>query len=98
MMRTVTGEDLTRLLDQQQPPCVSIYFPTERTYPDRHQGPVRYGNLVDRAEEALRRKYPAAAAQPLLDRFRALAGDGAFWARDQSEQTGLAVLASPATF
>ena len=65
-MHTVTSADLARLLDQQQAPCVSIYFPTEKTYPDRHQGATRYGNLVDRVEEALRRKYPAGKIQPLL--------------------------------
>ena len=97
-MRMVTREDLSRLLGGQKPPCVSIYFPTQRTYPERHQGPVQYGNLVDRAEEALSRKYPAAEARPLLDRLRGLANDSAFWARDQSEQAGLAILASPETF
>jgi len=96
-MRTVTTEDLSRLLDQQAP-CVSIYFATEKTYPDRHQGRTQYDNLVDRAEEALRRNYPAAAVRPLLDRLRDLTKESAFWTRDQSEQAGLAVLASPASF
>jgi hypothetical protein len=97
-MHTFTNEDLTRLLDRQEPPCVSIYFSTEKTYPERHQGPVRYGNLVDRAEEGMRRKYPTAKVQPLHRRLRALVDDSALWTREQSEQSGLAVLASPTLF
>ena len=94
-MHTVTGNDVTRLLEQQRPPFVSIYFPTEKTYPDRHQGAARYGALVDRVEQALERKYRATERRPLVDRLRALAHDEPLWTHDQSEQAGLAVLASP---
>jgi hypothetical protein len=93
-MRTVTREDLDRLLGERQPPCVSVYLPTEKAFPQRQQQTIRYGNLVDRAEESLRRDYPSAAG-PLLDRLRGLAADSAFWARGAG---GVAVLASPGTF
>jgi len=94
-MKTVTSEDLSRLLGGQQPPCVSIYLPTERAYPERQQEPIRYGNLVDRAEEAQRRKYPTAEGRAVLDRLRTLIDDGTFWRQGPG---GLAVLASPSTF
>lgn len=97
-MRTaVTREDVTRLAGER-PPCVSIYLPTQKTYPDRRQVPIRYGNLVDRAEAVLRQKFPAAEVRPLLDRLRAPAADETFWDHGQQGRAGLAVLASPRTF
>src|SRR4051812_43750815 len=97
-MRTVTSHDVTRLLEQQRPPFVSICFPTEKTYPDRHQGAARYTTLVDRAEQALARKYRATECRPLVDRLRALTHNEPLWTQAQSEQAGLAVLASPLSF
>jgi len=97
-MRTVTSHDVTRLLEQQRPPFVSICFPTEKTYPDRHQGAARYATLVDRAEQALARKYRATECRPLVDRLRALTHNEPLWTQAQSEQAGLAVLASPLSF
>jgi hypothetical protein len=94
-MHMVSSEDLTRLRGAQQPPCVSIYFPTRTTYPERHQDPVHYGRLVNRAAESMRAHYLAAEVRPVLDRLRALADDSAFWIQGHA---GLAILASPATF
>ena len=51
--------------------------------------------MLDQAAEALRQKYPAAQVQPLLDKFRALGDDGAFWTH---RLDGLAILGSPETF
>jgi len=87
--------DLVRLVGEQRSPCVSIYLPMPQAFQERQQGPILYGNLVDRAEELLRGKYPRTAVQPLVDRFRALAGDGAFW---EHRPPGLAVLGTPTTF
>src|SRR5439155_25906107 len=53
-----------------------------------------YRNLLDGAEESLRRKYPAAQVQPLLAPLRDLTDDDAFWTH---RLDGLAVLASPTT-
>jgi hypothetical protein len=94
-MNAVTKGDLTRLMGAQQPPCVSIYLPTEQPYPERQQVPIRYANLVDRAEAALRERYPAAQGRPLLERLRAPINDRAFW---EQGGAGLAVLASPGSF
>jgi hypothetical protein len=94
-MNTATRDDLTRLLAAQQPPCVSIYLPTEQAYPDRQQVPIRYANLVERAEQVLRERYTAAQGRPLLERLRAPTDDRAFW---EQARAGLAVLACPASF
>jgi hypothetical protein len=93
-MRKVTKNDLDRLLEIQQSPCISIYMPTERTYPGRQQGPVRFKNLLDRAESAIQRRYPANNTQPLLTRLRELEADNSFW--DQCRE-GLGILASSTT-
>src|SRR5439155_270690 len=84
-----------RLLSERQRPCVSIYCPTQKTYPKRQQDPVRYRNLVDRAEQMLREKHAAAEVAPILDHLRALADEGTFWIQGHA---GVAILASPATF
>ncbi|MBN9518070.1 hypothetical protein J0H58_06060 [bacterium] len=94
-MHAATKDDLTRLLGEQRTPCVSIYLATQKTYPDRQQVPLRYRDLVDRAEEALRRTHPDAGARPVVDRLRALEEDKAFWNQGRAGQAGLAVLASP---
>ena len=77
-MRPLTQQDLTTLLAEQATPCVSIYMPTERSYPQSQQGPIRYRNLVDRVETSLRHKYPGAQVHAVLDKFRELGNDNAF--------------------
>jgi hypothetical protein len=90
-MATLTTADVRALLTPPNGPCVSIYLPTHRSYPDNQQDTIRYRNLVDAAEQSLRAKYPGRDVRALLERFRTLTGDRAFWnhARD-----GLAVLAA----
>jgi hypothetical protein len=90
-MTPFTTANLRTLLTPPAAPCVSIYLPTHRSYPDNQQDTIRYRNLVDAAEQSLRAKYPGRDVRALLERFRALTGDRAFWnhARD-----GLAVLAA----
>jgi hypothetical protein len=94
-MSTVTTNDLTGLLARHEPPCVSVYLPTARSYPDSQQDPIRYRNLVDRAEIAVRESFPAAAAGGVLQRFRDLQKDDLFW---NHRLGGLAVLGSPDSF
>jgi hypothetical protein len=94
-MRTVTTADLNALLARHDPPCVSIYLPTATSYPDTQQDRIRYRNLVDQAEPQVKEVLSPAQAGPLMQRFRDLAADDAFWAHRRS---GLAVLGSPDAF
>ncbi|HEY8519907.1 MAG TPA: hypothetical protein VIN61_07500 [Gammaproteobacteria bacterium] len=94
-MRPLTTDVLRALLDDAEPPCVSLYQPTIRTHPERQQNAIRYRNLLRSMERSLTDKYPARAVRPLLERFQALAEDNAFWT---SRTEGLAILASPARF
>ena len=45
-MRQFTVKHLDELLFDHKPPCVSLYQPTHRHYPDNQQDPIRYRNLL----------------------------------------------------
>jgi hypothetical protein len=75
-----TTADLRALLAPHQPPCVSLYEPTHRSYPKSSQeDPIRYRNMLHRAEESLRERYPARLIRPLLEKLEAFAADPDFW-------------------
>jgi hypothetical protein len=76
-------------------PCLSLYQPTHRSFPDNRQDPIRFRNLVRTLDEQLRRLHPAADAQALLAPFRKLADDHDFW---NHAQDALAVLGAPGLF
>ena len=82
---------LSELLQAQEPPCLSLYQPTHRHYPENQQDPIRFGNLVKGLERSLGQKYPAREIQALLQPFRSLAEDEEFWNRTLD---GLAVLSA----
>lgn len=67
------------LPDHHGPPCLSLYQPTHRNYPDNEQDPIRFGNLVKRLESSLARKYASREVAEVLEPFRALAEDDDFW-------------------
>src|SRR6476646_10085513 len=70
VMRLPVRTDLATLLAGRQPPCVSLYLATDRSYPAEQQGPIRYKNAITAAEEMLRQQYPGHQVNDLLDRFR----------------------------
>lgn len=80
------------ILDENKGPCLSLYQPTHRAFPDRQQDPIRFRNLVKTLAESLRKKYPQGEVNSLLAPFHALAEDSGFWNRNFD---GLAVLGSP---
>ena len=87
-----TAADLRALLAPHEPPCVSLYEPTHRSYPASSQeDPVRYRNLLHRAEESLRERYPARLVRPVVEKLERFAGDTDFWIEAVS---GLAVFGS----
>lgn len=81
--------NFTELLEERDPPCLSLYQPTHRHHPDNQQDATRYTNLVKTLESSLREQYPAHAIASILERFRALASDRDFW---NHAADGLAVL------
>jgi hypothetical protein len=82
-------------LDEGQAPCLSLYQPTHRTYPDNEQDPIRFGNLVKQLEESLHKEYSEEEAEHLLKPFHDLAADTAFW---NCALDGLAVLSDRTRF
>jgi hypothetical protein len=89
-----TQNDLEQILEVRESPCVSIYMPTERPFPDSKQSAVRYRNLVDQVDSSLRGKLPAMELQKLLTRLRE-PDEPLGWSHREG---GLAVFASSSTF
>ncbi|MDQ3117488.1 MAG: hypothetical protein M3Q86_12920 [Verrucomicrobiota bacterium] len=80
---------------QEPPPCLSLYQSTHRRHPENQQDPIRFRNLVEELEASLRREYPTAAADQMLEPFHALAADAEFW---NHTPDGLAVLSARGFF
>jgi hypothetical protein len=78
-MQPPTTAHVRELLSEHEPPCLSLYQPTHRTYPENQQDPIRFRNLLKAIEGSLRQKYPKREVWSLLDRFEVLAEDGDFW-------------------
>lgn len=87
--------DYAELLKPQQPPCLSLYQPTHRSFPDNQQDSIRFKNLLNTLEESLAREHPPRERESLLAPLRPLVDDRDFW---QHTLEGLAVLRSPELF
>ena len=92
-MALFAAADLPPLLAPQDGPCVSIYLPTNRHYPDLQQDHIRFRDLLGRADAALRQLMTPAQAGAFLDRVRQPTLDDVFWTH---RTNGLAVLATEA--
>ena len=66
-MQLLTDELPIELPTSHDAPCLSLYQPTHRHYPDNQQDPIRFRNLVKTLEQSLRQKYPKREAQSLLE-------------------------------
>src|SRR6185312_11772059 len=56
-MHSLANDYAAGLLTSHDPPCLSLYQPTHRHYPDNSQDPIRYRNLIKSMEESLQQKY-----------------------------------------
>ena len=86
---------LAPLLGDHAAPCLSLYQPTYRAFPESQQNPVQYRNLLRELRTALEQKRGDADAGKLLEPFERLAGDDEFWAHPQD---GIAVFGAPGFF
>ncbi len=86
---TPTTEQLTDLFMERSGPCVSIYMPTGRGFPDNRENAARYRQLVEEAERVVRASVPAGDADTLLAPLLELAANERFW---RTTLDGLAVL------
>ncbi|MCG7853894.1 MAG: hypothetical protein MIO92_15340 [Methanosarcinaceae archaeon] len=83
------------ILDNCDPPCLSLYQPTHRRHPDNQQDPIRFGNLVKALEESLLKQFPKDDIRSLLEPFLTMADDRNFW---NHTLDGLAVLRAKGVF
>lgn len=97
-MNTFQDPDAPTLLPdvtKVEPPCLSLYQPTLRHYPDTQQNPIRFKNLVKALEASLQEKYATRDIRALLEPFEKLEADATFWTH---QYDGLAVLATATLF
>lgn len=78
-----------------EPPCLSLYQPTHRHYPETQQNSIRFRNLVRVLETSLKETYANEDIRGLMERFHTLAADSTFWIH---QRDGLAVLATSELF
>lgn len=94
-MNTLDKDYAAGVIDNCDPPCLSLYQPTHRHHPDNQQDPIRFGNLVKALEGSLLQQFPKDEVRPLLEPFLALADDRDFW---NHTLDGLAVLGAKGIF
>ena len=88
-------EQLRPLLGDYTAPCLSLYQPTYRAFPDSQQNIVRYRNLLRELKSALGQRFPTTDAKTLLEPLEHLLEDENFWAHPQD---GIAAFAAPGFF
>ena len=76
-------------------PCVSVYLPTQRRFPEQQHNAVAYRNLLKQVEDVERRPDLPPVSEDVLTRLRALLDDEVFW---QHPSEALAVFAAPRFF
>ena len=92
-MSLLSKEELRTLVADHPGPCVSIYMPTHRSGEGTRQDPIRFRNLLRKAEEQLiQGGLRTVDARTLLEPARELEGYSPFW-RHMSD--GLALFIAP---
>ncbi|WP_312449931.1 baeRF3 domain-containing protein [Stutzerimonas nitrititolerans] len=79
MNRLLDSKTLNELLAQREAPCLSLYQPTHRSFPERQQDSIRFRHLVRQLEDSLKQQGWGDQAESLLRPFLALMEDGEFW-------------------
>lgn len=86
---------LKPLLADYPTPCLSLYQPTFRAFPDSQQNPIKYRNLLKQLKTALEHKHRGGDFAALLEPFERLAENVEFWGHPQD---GIAVFGAPGFF
>jgi hypothetical protein len=79
MYGPITKATLAELMEKHEPPCLSIYMPTHRSFPERTQDPIRFKNLVREMRASLEQQFPDIASDSLLRPFDELVDNRDFW-------------------
>jgi hypothetical protein len=92
----IARSDFMELLAvERAAPCVSIYMPMQRRFPEQQQNEVRFRNLLKQVEDTERRSDLPAPGDEVLAPLRALVDDRHLWTHPQD---GLAAFAAPGFF
>ncbi len=67
IMELLNEELLKELISVSQAPCISLYMPTHRSFPENLQDPIRFKNIIKQLEDNLLQQYTANEVQKLLD-------------------------------
>lgn len=95
-MNVLSRDELRALIEKPRGLSVSLYMPTHRAGPETQQDPIRFKNLLQKAEEGLLRSgLRAGEVKGLLEPAQDLLQDALFW-RYQGD--GLAVFCSQEFF
>jgi hypothetical protein len=86
---------LRPLLGEYSPPCLSLYQPTHRAFPDSQQNTVQYKNLLKALRAQIEQKSPGADIATLMEPFERLLDDVDFWSHPQD---GIAVFGAGGFF
>ncbi len=78
-MAHLTHNKLQELMTAPRSPCVSIYQPTHRHFPDNQRDPIAFKNVLWEVEDSLKQKFRNRDIQPFLEPLRSLASDRQFW-------------------
>jgi hypothetical protein len=92
-MDVITRDNIEQLVKKQEFPAVSIYMPAHRAGPEVRQNPIRFKNLLQKAQEMLDEM--GVPGNDILQPTRDMEKDDFFWSK-QSE--GLALFLSPHVF
>lgn len=89
-------QDLERLLEDRDGPCISVYMPTHRFGAEVQQNAPRLANLLRAVDERLTElEVPEPIRDELLAQARELAAEGDYW---RFQAGGLALFAAPGFF
>ena len=94
-MHSLINDYQAGLFGAHEPPCLSLYQPTHRAYPENRQDPTRFRNLLKSLEQSLRQKYTTREIKPLLQPFQDLSENQEFW---NHTLDGLAVFGASGLF
>lgn len=78
-MDYLAREDLKELLQDRQPPAISLYVPTRRTSSEWETNRLRFRGALERAQELLEPDYEPSTYRPLLETLEPLLDDQEFW-------------------
>jgi hypothetical protein len=90
-MDRIVADDVNRLLEHADGMAVSLYMPAERRGPETRQNPIRFKNLLRRAESLWAEAAGEPAPGAVFDSARKLLDQRDFW---QEQGDGLAVFLS----